>query len=434
MSHANRERGKPPLRYRLRSASRRRRGPKRLVAILALLAVPALAFCGFSLWRGAQRAQQDVERMRAATDKLQRQAAAFDLAGAAATMTQLRHDADDARDTTSGPLWATATIVPFLGDDVGAARNVSSSVAGILDAAQPLEQSLPKLQRTKGQIDVDALADIAGAMPRVSAAVSQADTNIALIDTSGLTPQLADGVRTLSAQLKNVRDPLANAVPGLQVLPAMLGKDDPKQWLVLLQQDAEARGTGGLVGAFAVVTANHGKLTLDSTAQRSALNASEIPPTAVPQELRDLWGKDITEWAGLNLSPHFPWTGQLVSAGWASKHSTKADYVVALDQHTVAALLAGTGPVVIGRDTVSSATAVNYLSRGVYGRYPDYRDVDRATQTLVTETFGRIAAGRLNLQGLVKGIAATAGQRRVLVWAADPNEEATLQTLSVGGA
>ena len=165
MGHANRERGKPPLRYRLRRASRRSPGPKRLAAILALLAVPALAFCGFSLWRGAQRAQQDVERMRASADTLQRQATAFDLAGAAATMTQLRHEADDARDTTSGPLWATATILPVLGDDVAAARNVSSSVAGILDAAQPLEQSLPKLQRTKGQIDVDALANIAGAMP-----------------------------------------------------------------------------------------------------------------------------------------------------------------------------------------------------------------------------------------------------------------------------
>jgi hypothetical protein len=307
-------------------------------------------------------------------------------------------------------------------------------VAGILDAAQPLEQALPRLQRTKGQIDVDALADIASAMPRLSAAVSKADANIAVVDTSGLTPQLADGVRTLRTQLTGVRDPLANAVPGLQVLPAMLGQDRPKQWLVLLQQDAEARGTGGLVGAFAVVTADHGKLTLESTAQRAALSNRNIPATAVPQELRDLWGKDITDWAGLNLSPHFPWTGQLVSAGWASKNNAKVDYVVALDQYTVAVLLAGTGPVQLGRDTVSSATAVNYLSRGVYQRYPDYRDVDRATQALITETFGRIAGGKLELKNVVKGVAEQASQRRALVWAADPNEEVTLQALSVGGA
>src|SRR6185437_16246452 len=106
-----------------------------------------------------------------------------------------------------------------------------------------------------------------------------------------------------------------------------------------------------------------------------ALNTRQIPATAVPQELRDLWGKDLTEWAGLNLSPHFPWTGQLVSAGWASKTGSKVDYVVALDQHAVGGLLGGTGPIVVGPDTVTSATAVRYLSRGIYTRYPDYRNV-----------------------------------------------------------
>jgi hypothetical protein len=231
-----------------------------------------------------------------------------------------------------------------------------------------------------------------------------------------------------------VKDPLANAVPGLQVLPAMLGQDSPKKWLVLLQQDAEARGTGGLVGAFAVITTDHGKITLNETAQRSALKPNQIPATAVPEDLRALWGKDITDWAGLNLSPHFPWTGQLVSAGWNSKNEDKVDYVAALDQHAVAALLAGTGPVQIGKDTVSSANAVNYLSRGVYQRYPDYRDVDRATETLVTETFKRIADGRLELKDLVKAVPDQATQRRMLVWAADPNEEVTLEGLSVGGA
>jgi hypothetical protein len=386
------------------------------------------------MWRGAQRAQEDVARMRADADTLQRQAAAFDLKRASATLTRLRQDADDARATTGGPLWATATIVPVVGYDIAAARTVSSNVAAILDAAQPLETALPKLQRTHGRINVQALNDVAGALPRISAAVSRADTAVALLDTSALQPQLADGVKALHTELGAVRDPLANAVPGMQVLPSMLGYDRPKTWLVLLEQDAEARGTGGLVGAFAVVTADHGKITLDSTAQRAALNTREIPATAVPPELRALWGKDITEWAGLNLSPNFPWTGQLVSAGWESKQGSKVDYVAALDQHAVAALLAGTGPVRVGPDTVTSENAAEYLSTGVYQRYPDYRNVDRATQALVVQTFRRISAGRLELGDLVKSVAAQGGQRRMLVWSSDPNEELTLQGLSVGGA
>jgi hypothetical protein len=164
------------------------------------------------------------------------------------------------------------------------------------------------------------------------------------------------------------------------------------------------------------------------------LDARKIPATAVPQDLRDLWGPDLTEWAGLNLSPHFPWTGQLVAAGWDSQRGAKLDYVAALDQHAVAALLAGTGPVRIGPDVVSTSNAVAYLSRGVYQRYPRYQDVDRATQQLVTTTFGRVAAGQLDLRQLVKAVADQSGQRRILAWAANQDEELVLQQLSVGGA
>jgi hypothetical protein len=439
--HAKRPELRLPLRYRLQRAltPRRPHRPWRLVAILAGLALPALAFCGFVLVRGAQHAQEVVARMRTEAGTLQRQAAAFDLRGAAVTMKQLRADADDARATTGGPLWAVAAYAPVLGDDVAAARDVAGSVASVLDAAAPLEAALPRLDpsaptKRPGRIDVGALADVARTLPGVSTAIAKADATVASIDTSGLQPQLAAGVATLHAQLDGVRDPVANAVPALRILPSMLGQNATRTWLVLLEQDAEARGTGGLVGAFAVVKAHDGRLALDSTAQRSVLNARSIPPTAVPPQLRDLWGKDITEWAGLNLSPHFPWTGQLVAAGWASKKHAKVDYVAAVDQYTVAALLAGTGPVQLGPDRVDSHNAVAYLTRGVYRRYPDYHDVDRVTAQLVEQTFGRAAAGKLDLRSLVKAVAEQAGQRRLLLWSADPDEQLELESLPVGGA
>ena len=415
----------------------RPRSPRRLLVILAVLGLAALGFCGFSLWRGAEHAQDVVARMRGEAATLQRQATSFDLRGAAVTLRRLHADADDARATTSGPLWAVATLVPGVGEDVAAARDVSASVADILDAAQPLETALPRLSpsaSSHGRIDVDALADVARSLPAVSSAVSTADATLAGIDPARLSGSLAAGVPALRAQLDAVRDPLANAVPALQILPSMLGRDGQRTWLVLLEQDAEARGTGGLVGAYAVVTTENGRLALGTTAQRATLDARKIPATAVPQDLRELWGPDLTEWAGLNLSPHFPWTGQLVAAGWDSQRGAKLDYVAALDQHAVAALLAGTGPVRIGPDLVSSANAVAYLSRGVYQRYPRYQDVDRATQQLVTTAFGRVAAGRLDLRELVRAVADESGQRRILAWSADADEELVLQQLSVGGA
>ncbi|HET9655375.1 MAG TPA: DUF4012 domain-containing protein, partial [Kineosporiaceae bacterium] len=210
----------------------------------------------------------------------------------------------------------------------------------------------------------------------------------------------------------------------------------PQNYVVLLEQDAEARGTGGLVGSFAVVRTNQGQFTLLDAQSRASLDHGlPIPVSAAPESLQGLWGNDLGEWAGLNLSPHFPWTGQLVAAGWAAQHrSPKVDYVVGLDEYVVAALLAGTGPVKVGNLTLTSANAPAVLSRDVYARIPDPQQVDQVTQALVQQVFGRIAAGQFSLAPILQAMAAPVQQRRLTVWAADPGVQSTLEKLSLGGA
>jgi hypothetical protein len=170
-------------------------------------------------------------------------------------------------------------------------------------------------------------------------------------------------------------------------------------------------------------------------AQRSTLGTAPIPAGAVPSDVRSLWGTDLTGWADLNLSPHFPWTGQLVAAGWKARRGAgPLDYVAALDQHAVAALLAGTGPVTVSGATVDSRNAVTFLSRDVYLRYPAPTGVDAVTAELVQKVFARVAAGHVDLRKLVPALAGPVGQRRVLIWSARPDEQSTLEGLSVGGA
>ena len=153
-----------------------------------------------------------------------------------------------------------------------------------------------------------------------------------------------------------------------------------------------------LVGAYAVVRADQGRLTLVRAAQRGTLGAGPIPTTGVPAELRDLWGKDLAEWAGLNLSPHFPWTGQLVAAGWKQRTpDAPLDYVVAIDQHAVAALLAGTGPVTVHGAHVDATNAVAFLSRDIYLHYPAPAGVDAVTAELGPDGLLQVAAGHLDL-------------------------------------
>ena len=47
------------------------------------------------------------------------------------------------------------------------------------------------------------------------------------------------------------------------IAPAMLGQGGTQRYFVAFQKEAEPRGSGGLPGAFAIVRADHGKLTFE---------------------------------------------------------------------------------------------------------------------------------------------------------------------------
>lgn len=46
-------------------------------------------------------------------------------------------------------------------------------------------------------------------------------------------------------------------------MPSMLGADGPRRYVAVFENTAEARGTGGLPGAFAVLRAERGRLSFE---------------------------------------------------------------------------------------------------------------------------------------------------------------------------
>ena len=419
--------------------SRQRTRRRILVAAVGLVAA-AVAVLAWTAWQ-ARQLPGVVAQLRTDGARLQDQLRASDLTGAAATSALVRQEADHARSLTSGPVWATAQFIPGVGRNVAALRDVTTSLAEILDAAQPLEAALPQLdpkaqKAAGGQVNVQALTQVAGGLPGFAQAIDAGYARMQLISPAGLQPQVGDGVRTLQSVLSGAKGPADAAASALSVVPTMLGATGPQNYVVLLQQDAEARGTGGLVGSYAVVRADEGRLSLVDAQGRAALGAAPIPTAGLPDGLQALWGKDLTEWAGLNLSPHFPWTGQLVAAGWASQHRTpKLDFVVGLDEYVIAALLKGTGPVTVDGITFTSDNAARVLSRDVYARFAqDPAQIDLLTAGLVQQVFSRIAAGQFSLPAIVQAMVDPVQQRRLTIWSADTAIEGKLEALAIGGA
>ena len=332
-----------------------------------------------------------------------------------------------------------ATGLPVVGARASAARQVGSVANSLASAATPLSQLLPRFDKdaiaaSGGRIDVAAVAALGPVLTTLATSASTATHDLADIDPAGLSAAQADEIARLRTALADAEKPLRAAAAAVPLVAHLLGSTGPRTWFVALENLAEARGTDGLVGAYAVLRTDAGKVTLVEASPRKILDAGPvIPDQNLPTDFQQLWGADATEWAGLNLSPHFPYTAQLVLDGWKARGGAPLDGVIALDQTVVAALLAGTGPITVRGVTVDSASAVKFLTEDIYARFPVVADKDAVVVELVQSVFQKLSAGQVSLGPLVKALRRPISEGHFLVWSAHPDEQALLATYAVGG-
>jgi hypothetical protein len=148
-------------------------------------------------------------------------------------------------------------------------------------------------------------------------------------------------------------------------LPAILGWHGPRRYLVLTQNPAELRPTGGYTGSYGILTFDHGYPT-ERTFRDSALLDF---PWDFP------FVKPPTELTNYLLGPGQPW--QLADANWSPDFPTSArdalrlyvnetgddriDGVIAITTYTIDELLKVTGPIAVPEYDVTIASGETTL-------------------------------------------------------------------------
>ena len=69
----------------------------------------------------------------------------------------------------------------------------------------------------------------------------------------------------LIEELEDAQPSARTAAAAVRELPEFLGADGPVNWLVAITTPAEARGLGGLLGNWALVEADDGRITILQT-------------------------------------------------------------------------------------------------------------------------------------------------------------------------
>jgi hypothetical protein len=248
-----------------------------------------------------------------------------------------------------------------------------------------------------------------------------------------------DARRQLLGQLTSLTHTVHSADIAARIAPELLGAHGARRCFMAFQNNAEARGTGGIPGAFAIVHADHGKVTFERFEPDSPLLTTHVD-LDLGRDFEQLfrgWGTE-TMYGNSNVSPHFPYAARIWLAMWAKHSGERLDGAFAVDPTALSYLLSVTGPATLpDRTQVNSGNVVNLSESTAYARYPTAQDNRKRKEFLVDLARGtseKVLTTRAGLASLLRAAGRGAGERRLLAYSTDPAVEAELEQTSLSGA
>jgi hypothetical protein len=170
-----------------------------------------------------------------------------------------------------------------------------------------------------------------------------ADLNLARVSADVLPPQYRTQLESAKAKVKKLLEILDSAEKKIPAVLELLGDRYPHRYLILLQNDAEARPTGGFIGSFLIVDINDGyvtKMEFNDVYDFDGQLNEDIP---APEDI----AKISSNWRmrDSNYSPDFAVSAEKAAWFLQKEKGPSVDTVIAVNQSLIADLLDVTGPV-----------------------------------------------------------------------------------------
>ena len=215
----------------------------------------------------------------------------------------------------------------------------------------------------------------------------------------------------------------------------LAGADAPKRYMIAFQNSAEARGTGGILGAFAIVDMNKGAFSVVRTGSNAVLYSLKDVPVKVPAEFTKLYGKNPAILQNSNLSPHFPYGAEIWMGLWKKQFGEQLDGVIAVDPSSLSYVLKATGPITLASgEIITSENVVAETLQKAYKRYE--KDNNARKQYLVdimNAAASKITSGQFSKVEMAKAIKRGLIENRILLYSRDQVAQKELSTVRLGG-
>ncbi len=410
--------------------------PRKLAAVsVTALVIAALTWTAWLAWatqRDLAAARMSIEELRVAVER-------GDIDSRARSVERLKRSTESAMQRTDGIWWGALTHFPWIGDDAEGVQVLSASLSSLSsDAIDPLVEVVGDLDSVtiQGRIDVQLVRSLEQPVDRAFQGVSRSADMVAELESSGFIGPLRLPFDDYVQQVNDLQDALASARLATSLAPAMLGEDGSRDYLLIFQNNAEIRGTGGLPGSWALVHAENGKVSIREQGSSGDFPILDRPVAPLTTEEVAVYGQELGRfWQDPGFTPDFPRAAELFNAFWMIDNPGRPlDGILTLDPVALGYLLQATGPVDAAGLTVTPDNASQLLLNQIYLDNENPRVQDLVFQAVARAIFDAVTTDVESPLNLVKGLSRASEEGRFLVAPFREDERAAIDGTSVEGA
>jgi len=391
------------------------------------------------------RMRGDLQAGRRALEGARRSLLAGDVDAASTGFTNAGTLFGAASEHGDGIVGDLGAALPGVGNTVDVARALAAAGDHLAAAGTTLTRAfggvpggVDGLAPNAGRLPLDAYAAILPALEHAQQEAAAAADVLDRAPTSFTIGPVLDALWDARSITDQVSQALTSASQLVQGLPTFAGADQEQRYLVVAQNPAELRGTGGIWGAYAILAFRDGQLTISQTSPIQALadpSPADVPaPTPDYARNYDQFG-GAASWHNINMTPDFPSAAEAALANYEAGQGDRLDGVIAVDPYAFRAMLAVTGPVsvptVSGR--LNAANVVDFTTNQAYSLFPS----PTARKTVLGAVAAAVLERFLGLDGKgiprLRALATAIGGGHLLVYSIDPTFQDGLEGAGAAG-
>ncbi|MDQ4029354.1 MAG: DUF4012 domain-containing protein [Actinomycetota bacterium] len=342
----------------------------------------------------------------------------------------------------AGAIPAILRLFPVVRQNIATVDDAVDAGIPALTDAERLTKTLESVEGhdlvVDGRVNLRVIERLEKPLTDQARSLSVLEATLEESESAWLVPPIWDTVEDLAARVEELRASAITSSRLVDISGSLFGADGTRRYLVILVNNAELRGAGGILSGLGTLEANDGALELGDFDYFGDL--VDEPPRRVPApaDFVTRFGRyfaNSTEWVNVTASPDVPDVALVASRLYELKTGITTDGAIIIDPRGIAALMPRDAelPAPRGLGTISRGELPRFVYSDSYALIDNQDRRRKAVLQLGSAAFREAIEGGLgDRQALGDAAAAVRGQHIRMV-SLDRAEQDVLNDAGITG-